>query len=199
MLLSSVIILGGVFFLSGCKAKPEDGNMAPEAKTEKSQEKEQEKLAKMLESGDAVKCQIKDEMGEYILWAKGGKMKIEGINYAGMKEGEENKKGSMISDGKFIYTWSDKEGMKMSIEAEEAELDKEESGEDTGEANVQDWSDWAKEKDKVGAQYDCQATDLSDSDFTPPGDVVFQDFSQFMKNLQSGMDLESLKNLPAQE
>lgn len=199
---SLILVLAMAFFFSGCGNKKEETPKAPDNQEKTSTEAAKEKLSKIIAKGDGVKCEISDEMGTYTLWAKAGKVKIEGIDYVGNKEEEENKKGSMLSDGKFVYMWSGMEGTKMSIADDQSAVQNEGEVGDTSGTNVEDWENWAKQKDKVGAKYDCQETNLSDADFTPPSDVVFQDFSELMKNFQTNMpsvDVNNLQNMPVLE
>ncbi len=179
-------VLLATVFLSGCGQNTNNPTSSDEKNNEEvEQQNDQKKLAKMIENGEGVKCSVEDEMGKYELWAQNGKMKIDGIEYAGMKEGEGNKKGTMINDGIYVYIWSGKEGTKMIIKNENKNSNQSEKVEEVSVDNENDWSDWVEEKDKVGAKYECQASNLSDADFTPPADVNFQDFSDVLKNFES--------------
>lgn len=146
-------------------------------------------LTNMLSGSAAVKCAVEDEEGKYTVTAKMGKVKIDGIGYTTPDASGEAKdqKGTMIVTEEMFYMWSGKEGMKWNVKEME-ELNKKMGGENAAvqEPAAADWSDWAKTMEASGAKYDCSPSVVTDADFTPPADVQFQDFGEFMKQFGAG-------------
>jgi hypothetical protein len=195
----SLAILGGC----SCSPKAEDqGTQTNQAENQTSSLAKPGLLA-LLMGKDGVKCQVEDEKGNYMVLAKEGKVKIDGINFMTpnpqippAKPGDvatQPKTGTMISDGKMLWMWSGKEGMSMNIEEAQKAIP-----EGAGNGPVEDWSKWAQKMEDSGAKYQCDPANISDSEFAPPQDVKFQDLSQLMKGL-GNMIPANLQNQNTQE
>ena len=163
--------------------KPETG-----PQTTSDVQNEAQKVATAIQAGKPVKCTITKLEGadgeamqmEYYI--KGEKIKMTGVEI----EGNEQEQGAMISDGEFIYVWDDqtKEGFKFPA------VDPDENQEiaDQTAQNQPDLPDFSKEDvqqqyQDQGYRLDCDQTNVADSEFVPPTDVTFQDFSAMMKNV----------------
>lgn len=130
--------------------------------------------------GASTKCSYKGPDGEVSTLIKGNKMKIDGIDFsAGKTKGE---KGGIINDGEWIYFWGgeEKEGFKYKI----SDLDDASSKEFA--KSIEDMKDPKKWAESVDGKYQvkCDPTVVNDSQFTPPADITFQDFSQLFKDLK---------------
>jgi hypothetical protein len=162
-------------------------------------------LYDLVTKGAGVKCSIDDpKMGPMTMFAKGDKAKVEGFSFMGglsnLNAGEPPKeeKGTMINDGTWAYMWSGKEGMKFNIKEMES-LAPKDQGQDNSQSSASDWKDWVKHMDETGVKYDCSPTVLSDSDFSPPSDVKFQDWGEMMKGfIKMGEDMKNkVPSVPA--
>jgi hypothetical protein len=96
--------------------------------------------------------------------------------------------GHSVSDGTYLYTWQDNTDkdspnvaikMKLDVMNEAPESD----GTPVPESSKpQDGLDLDKEY-----QYNCTPTVVSESDFQPPQDIEFVDYSQFLEDIQSNI------------
>lgn len=155
-------------------------------------------LVDMLSGSAAMKCTVTDEEGTHTVLAKAGKVRVDGVGYAApgvpsaTDADEKDKKGTMIVTEEMFYMWSGKEGMKWNVKEME-EINKKMGGESGAAASSDeslsntDWTAWAKSMEASGAKYDCAPSVVTDADFTPPADVQFQDFGEFMKQFGAGM------------
>ncbi|HCP08850.1 MAG TPA: hypothetical protein DIT25_03580 [Candidatus Moranbacteria bacterium] len=175
-----VIGLGAAFFFLG--GKQENGGSGSDKQGSASDGIKQGLLG-LLENTSGIKCSVEDETGKYTVVARGQKAKIEGIAFANPLSGGEEEKGAMINDGTWAYMWGGKEGIKLNI-AEMEKFSEQYGDQDNEVSDASDWRDWAKEMETSGAKYDCSPTVATDSDFTPPSEVVFQDFGQLFQGLQ---------------
>ncbi len=188
------IFLGATFMLSGCgktnqPIKEEMPSTAVDGGAPKEVQETAEKqslLEKLLNRG-AVKCNVEQDGNDMVILTNGTKVRIEGMTMPDSENmKDEQKKGYMISDGTWVYFWSGKEGMKFNVKEMEKNT-KDPSG-DNSEQQDSDFSDWktmVKDMEESGAKYECSAVTLSESDFTPPTEVTFQDMNEFFKQMQS--------------
>jgi hypothetical protein len=162
-------------------------------------------LVDMLSGSAALKCTVTDETGAHTVLAKSGKVRIDGVGYSAPGvpgASDDDKKGTMIVTEEMFYMWSGKEGMKWNVKEME-ELNKKMGGENGSSATSNeslsstDWTDWAKSMEASGAKYDCAPSVVTDADFTPPADVKFQDFGEFMKQFGAGMQVHSESQIEA--
>ena len=148
-----------------------------------------ESLLGLLEGATGVKCSIEDASGKYTVTAKGGKARIDGIDFPNPQNPDVSEPGSMINDGEWAYMWNGKEGIKFNLKETQQRTDPS----DNAQEETANWKDWAKGMEASGAKYDCNPTVATDADFTPPTDVKFQDFGEMMKNIQQ---LQNNPNIP---
>lgn len=201
-----IIIALGWFFMRGKKETGKD------VQTTGNQEKVEEKsvidstkeaLTAWLAKKIGTECTINDKKdGTMTVKAKDGKAKIEGFASMGLGASitpEKKEKGTMISDGEWVYVWSGKQdGIKFNVKEME-ELNK--TTGNTVEKNQSlseqmSWEKWAQTMESSGADYSCKPASLSDSDFLPPADVKFVDWGVEMKKIQE-MSNNISKDFPA--
>jgi len=191
----ALLVLGGC----SCSTKPQESTGNPAQNQAATPENSMPKpgLLGMLMGQNAVKCHVVDKTGTYDVLSKGGKVKIDGINFQPTtippvpptpdNLQAQTKTGTMISDGKILYMWSGTSGIKMNID--EAQANQPKTGDSANP--TQNWSEWAKQMEASGATYQCDNANISDSEFSPPQDVKFQDFSQMMQNLPKAVTPEN--------
>ncbi|KKS94917.1 MAG: hypothetical protein UW68_C0008G0023 [Candidatus Collierbacteria bacterium GW2011_GWB1_44_6] len=168
-----LLVIAAALILSGCTLFPSAST--PITGTE---EQKAEKLAQIIARGGQADCQITnltDNTSTQII-VSGKKMKVVGSDFG------EGKTGTMINDTVYSYIWTEgeKTGIKTKLEPEEAITPSEENGEI--EENAVD-SKVSTYEDETKYKMDCSQRSVSDSEFTPPADVVFTDLSEMMKGL----------------
>lgn len=188
--------------LAGCKSKTsETSSSAQTSPATQEKSKENSATTNQMQSWiDAVKvggglsCKVTDTKNNttttYV--AKGKKLHMIGIN---MGNDQAATSGEMLSDGAFVYTWDTKtkEGFKMALPSEE---EMKNTQEQSPAAKAPDFSteESIQKLEDSGVKLDCSPKTISDSEFTVPSDVKFQDFSTMMKNAaqsaQEGMSAE---------
>lgn len=185
--LSSVFLL---FVLAGCE-KNKNENQNQNQQTNQNQEREQEKeqtqrksLKDLMGLGQDKKCTWQAAQGDGQM-AK-GTVYVSGEKFLQESDYSQNGqavKSFVMSDGDWMYTWSDnnKEGTKMKLEDLEGE-----DGE-TVEDEVADTEEEAyQNQEKLNEDYDfeCNNWNKDNSKFIPPSDVNFQDMTQTMNQMQ---------------
>ncbi len=175
-------LLPSALLLAGCVSPgTQPDNQAQEA----------EKLAQILESGGSAFCTVTNltDNSTTEMTISGKKMKIVGADMSG------GKKGTMINDTLYVYTWEEgeKTGFKMAIPAEE------ETTETTEVTTTQETVDVEEEatayEDETKYKMNCTKRRVADSEFAPPSDINFFDPAQ-MQNL-SPQELQKL--IPQQD
>jgi hypothetical protein len=107
---------------------------------------------------------------------------------ADMESSDPEQTGSMIMKDRKIYSWKGKEGFMMEIpEAKDDDQAMENDKSNEADNIIKDLEEY---KDK------CKASVVSDSLFTPPADVDFQDMSKMMNG--NGMSEEDVKKMMEQ-
>jgi len=181
IIIIAVIILGagGYFIFSQAKN-------GPEAKTDASKDIKGLKVNKnntllgWLKRGKGVRCAIKSEDEEVIMQTKNNKVRIDGLaGMMGQTEEETEEPGAMISDGEWVYIWSGTGGMKMNIKDMQESMPEEQKA----QAKDYSWENMAKAWQDEEAEYDCKEARIADTIFTPPNNIEFVDFSQFMSGM----------------
>lgn len=185
------ILLLSALTLSACGPNKIVDNGAIDTK-ESSKTESTKSLKELLGLGTSQKCSYEtndngDTMkGEIIVNGQKFKQTTEISNKDGMM------KVYGISDGVYYYSWSDamkNNGTKMKI----ADLEKDgASVTGTVEKNEKAEQKGINMNEKFA--YKCTAATLSESDLSLPTDVKFVDYTEMMKNLQSG-NLDDLKKL----
>jgi len=97
-----------------------------------------------------------------------------------------------ISDGTYIYTWQDtsKDGNHMAFKMK---LETTNDNQKTPEGNYTA-SGQTVDLDQE-YEYKCSPTLVSDSDFQPPKDIKFEDYSQFLEEIKSSVPSINPTNL----
>jgi len=152
-----------------------------ESKTATQSEKPAAKfsLKNALTAGQSVKCVYEVDGQSVTTIAKGEKFKIDGIGMMG-----EAKAGGMVSDGTYMYTWDNdtKKGTKYDIKAMQDLASESPNPQATSQSDQFDFGSWADTQENK-YKIDCQEALLTDAEFNPPDDVVFQDITQSMINM----------------
>ncbi len=177
-----LVLLPLLFLLTGCSVPFIGQNQQNEGgKQQEQQGKNEQKnlsLRNVFGRGDAYKCSYQIQDAEVTVYAKGQKMRVEGMSLDNNGQGS----GGMINDGEWIYIWNDenKEGMKYNLKTLE-ELNQEVESEEV--ENYQNPEEWAKQ---VEAEYEvkCEPTAISDSRFNPPENVEFKDLTEMLQKAQ---------------
>lgn len=165
--------------LSGCSLLPQKSSEAEVPPLEQQAMNEYQKIAQAMASGEPVECvMFNSQKGTSFTYQVKGKM----IRTFGQLTPESTSSGNMISDGTYLYMWSDdgQAGTKMKIPAEtETPTTAQESNDvlpDLSDANKQ------QEFIDLGYSIQCDQKNLSDEIFTPPATVNFQDLSLMMES-----------------
>ena len=196
-----VILLLATLTLSACGSANKTLDSGTTNTKEGSKTESAKSLKELLGLGTSQKC-------TYELSQDGELMKGEIIvNNKKFKQTTEisNKEGTMkvyaISDGVYYYSWSDamkNNGTKMKIEDVENEGKKVEDIDIKEDGNNGEIKEEAINMDEK-IDYKCTAATLNDSDLAIPTDVKFVDYTEMMKEFQSG-NLDDLKKLiPSEE
>ncbi len=178
-----VFLITSFVLFSACK--PQTPPAAPESQTQDQAINEFTEMGQAIQSGKPVSCtmQKKDSTESVTYLIKGKKMKMSGFG-----SGDAGQPGSMLSDGEYVYTWTDatKQGMKFKLPSEEAQQTTTEQTPTTPQ-NVPDFSS-EEERQKyadMGYTVNCEVAVVADSEFVPPTDVTFRDLSSMMQALPS--------------
>jgi len=109
-------------------------------------------------------------------------------------EGEE--KINSISDGEYVYTWGSHSTGGTFATKLKAEFDTESTPEvnDDQESISQEISESQVDLD-ADYQGQCSPTVVSDSDFQPPKDIKFEDYSKFLDDIKSSIPSINPKDL----
>ena len=195
-LTKTIAILAAGIGLSGCSLIPgavPGANQPVDVTTEKGAMQ----IAKAIESGDGVNCVItEEESGSTINYSMmGKKVRADGI------EAQAGQKGTMISDGENLYTWTDetKEGFKMTLPPDEENQAALEQGEEVFEP-IPDFASEEIRANMVEDGYDvkCQVGNVDEGSFVPPTDIEFTDFSSMMHKSLDAMS-EGLEDLTPEQ
>lgn len=173
-------------FLAGCGPqktvnKPEN---APAAQAGQQAAGEFGEIAAAIKAGKSARCEMKKTDNSIVMdyMIKGKKMKMVTLSATDAK-----KAGNMISDGEFMYTWSqnDTKGIKMKVPTPE-ELEEMKNGVQNSPQIPDLSSENEKQKlENLGYTVDCKVTDVADSEFIPPTTITFTDISVSMDKLKN--------------
>lgn len=183
---STIFLVLTAVVLSGCinrqttqSESPTEPGREETRLTDSAPPAELEEMANAIEAGESVSCTMSNDTDSTMVYhIKGEKFKI-----TGMSTGEDLQTGSMLSDGEFIYNWSDdtKMGTKMKIEEPEEVTSDPEMTEELvdEESQISDPRDFYDQ----GFEVDCERSIIADSEFVIPTDVTFTDLSDLMQNM----------------
>lgn len=173
---SALIILFTTFILAGCTKESTSINSTPESDAGQTQPTtptdngELAEISNAIASGQPVVCTLKNDGDTSMTYyLKGNKFKI-----AGMGSGESENSTNIISDGVFVYTWSDqsKTGTKVPV-TEPLPSAGEETAPNYTPNDLKNFQD-------QGYTVDCDKGEVADSEFVIPTDVTFTDLSEMM-------------------
>lgn len=173
-----ILVIPAALLFSACnQAGPITGTTTQKA----------EKLAQIIERGGQADCKVTnlaDNSSTQII-VSGKKMKIVGSDFG------EGKKGTMVNDGSFNYIWSEgeKTGFKTKIVTDTITPTP-----TSGVKQPEDVSQTASGfEDETKYKMDCATRTIPDSEFTPPAEVKFTDFSEVMKAIPSTPSVPTFK------
>ena len=146
-----------------------------------------EKLAQIIARGGQADCKVTvlaNNSSTQII-VSGKKMKIIGSDFG------DKKKGTMINDGSYNYVWSEgeKTGFKTKIVTDTitpTPISEVKQPEDVSQT-IAGFDDETKYK------MDCATRTILDSEFAPPVEVKFTDFSEVMKAIPSTPSVPTFK------
>jgi hypothetical protein len=150
-------------------------------------------LLGQLQNGQGVECKVETLNGEVNIRALAGKVRIEDIPYtfnnasSSVDATAENTKGTSLTIGDEQYMWSGLQGVKFNAK----ELNEQSGGTTDEQMGNKSWQDTVGEWQTAGFNYQCEKRNLTDSIFTPPADVVFNDLNEALRNLQNIMQSAS--------
>ncbi len=182
--------------VSGCSILPQKTTQVEVPPIEQQTMKEYQKLAEAMASGQSVECVMTNnqEKTSFTYQVK-GKM----IRTFGQLTPDSTTSANMISDGTYLYMWSDDDqaGTKYRIPTE---AETEEMMEQSNDV-LPDLSDQTKQQEFIDMGYSiqCDQVNLSEETFVPPATVLFQDLSQMMESanqLQAKMASEAGESAP---
>lgn len=164
--------------ISGCSILPQKSTQVEVPPVEQQALNEYQKIAQAMASGESVECvMFNSQKGTSFTYQVKGKM----IRTFGQLNPESTSSGNMISDGTYLYIWSDDDqaGTKMKIPTETEVAETSEKSE-----ALPDLSSEAKQQEFIDLGYSiqCDQKNLSDDIFTPPTTVSFQDLSSMMES-----------------
>lgn len=146
-----------------------------------------EKLAQIIARGGQADCKVTvlaNNSSTQII-VSGKKMKIVGSDFG------EGKKGTMVNDGSFNYIWSEgeKTGFKTKIVTDTITPTP-----TSGVKQPEDASQTAAGfDDETKYKMDCATRTILDSEFAPPAEIKFTDFSEVMKVVPSTPSVPTFK------
>jgi hypothetical protein len=159
----------------------------PAPKQPDSQAQAAQKISQIIEKGGSAFCRVSNLADNTVteMTISGKKMKIAG------SEMSEGKKGTMINDSVYIYSWEEgqKTGFKMKLPTEEEIKETAQAAPTVQpEVNIDEKASGYDDESKY--KLDCAERRIADSEFAPPSDINFIDPSQ-MQNLNP-QDLQKL-------
>lgn len=163
--------------VSGCSILSQKTTQVEVPPAEQQTMNDYQKLADAMATGKSVECVMTNtQKGTSFVYQVKGKM----IRTFGQLNPDATSSGNMISDGTYLYTWSDdsQSGTKFKIPTEAKTAESVEQSKDV----LPDLSDQTKQQEFIDSGYtiQCDPINLTDDTFIPPITVKFQDLSQMM-------------------
>lgn len=181
--LSLCLVLLSSLFLSACGVKKNNSFTTTPSESQEESANSSFSLRDLIAKNIPQKCtwtsnqEGSESTGTMVI--SGNKFKQE----VTVKEDNTDLVINSISDGTYIYTWQEKAGKVSSDMAIKMKLDSfEDPGTNTNSDNPTSVGTIDMDQEY---QYNCSPVIVSDSDFQPPKDVEFADYSQFMQDIQS--------------
>lgn len=145
-------------------------------------------------SGTPMSCTLtkKDGTSSMTYKMKEKKMRVTGIASADGKNGQ-----NMIKDDQYMYTWDDltKKGMKIAVSTID-DLANEATRSGQSVPSLASEAD-KKKYENEGYAVNCTEASISDADFVPPTDVIFQDTDAMLKQSKTMMQKLQGSDTPA--
>jgi hypothetical protein len=160
-----VLLFFGALVLAGCGSKGDQTNA----------EKISGSIEDLMSKKKNIRCELSVKSGDDVV---SGTTYISGTKARSdykSKMGEQTVTSHMISDGTWLYTWTEEypdQAIKMNIKDMEAV---------SGEAEAQKAG---LENYQENFDYNCYGWVKNDAVFTPPSNIKFIDYSEMMKSLQ---------------
>lgn len=181
------LILISSFLFSGCTTQ--NNNQSMSTSTNENQESSQESslsLRDLIAQNIPQKCtysgQNQNGSFESQIIINGEKFKQ---TTTMLSDGNQEVINS-LSDGQYIYTWGKQSGndfaMKMKADFNQSTPESEDSIEENMSSSQLDLD--------TDYQINCLPTTVSDSDFQPPKEVKFEDYSQFLEQMKSSIPID---------
>lgn len=191
-----ILVLPLGILLSGCSLIPQKSSQVETPPLEQQVVKEYQKVADAMASGKSVECVMTNSQeGTSFTYQVKGNM----IRSFGQLSPDSTSSGNMISDGTFLYMWSDgsAQGTKMKIPSETEVAEMAEKPDDV----LPDLSNEVKQQEleDMGYTIKCDEKNLTEDAFIPPATVQFQDLSQMMESaaqLQAEMESKASESKP---
>lgn len=188
ILIAVVVLIAGAFMAMrfgliaapGWLARTLPPQMAPMLSDFAGLDSEQAKLAFMLETGQSGVCTMTDTESaeDVVYYIKDDMFKIE-MTVLDESTGE-TFESYVLNDGEYQYTWStlEDQGIKYRVPSEEEMEEIDESIAEMQETDF-DWTDDIEFDEEEDDRYDvsCQLRNVPDSEFVPPQDIEFTDFT----------------------
>ncbi|HNQ17254.1 MAG TPA: hypothetical protein PKJ26_04475 [Candidatus Woesebacteria bacterium] len=189
-----VLALG--ILLSGCSLLPQKSSQVETPPLEQQVVKEYQKVADAMASGKSVECVMTNtQEGTSFTYQVKGNM----VRSFGQLSPDSTSSGNMISDGTYLYMWSDDsaQGTKMKIPSETEVAEMTEQPDDV----LPDLSNEEKQQEleDLGYSIKCDEKDLANDVFVPPTTIQFQDLSQMLESatqLQTEMESKASESTP---
>ncbi len=145
--------------------------------------RENNTLLGWLKRGKGVECTVTNPDGSTMtIQTKNNKIRMSGVPYVSVANpGAPEEGGVTVSDDEWMYSWGKSDGMKMNLKRVQeltAEL-----GDDAPTDEPKTWEDMVHGWEDAGVDYNCQEKTLADSLFTPPADINFTDYTQYMEDM----------------
>lgn len=192
--LNLCLVIASSLFLSACGIKD---NNSSNSSSPQSDSKSSFSLRQLIAQNIPQKCTYsgQNEEGSFTTEMVISGKKFNQIITMKLESGEE--KINSISDGEYLYTWgtrADKTSFATKLKAD-FNTEVETSEIKNNESSLGDNISSAQADLDTKFEGDCEAISVNDSDFQPPTNIKFEDYSQFLDDIKSNMPEIDLNNL----
>ena len=191
-----IVAFVSVVALTGCSwgKKKAIEQAVDQNQTVQEVKEEVKKLSDWLTGGQSVVCVVKTDAGDIVMKTKNNKVRTEAsINLATTTETNDIKLVTSITDGDWMYTWSENQGTKMNIQKMKELAST--SEEQTKPEDQKTWEDNVKDYEQASLSFSCEEQELTDDLFIPPADINFVDMTEITENMKKfGQDLQNKIN-----
>ena len=137
-----------------------------------------------LKGKNSIECVLSAAEGSITVKSKDEKIRIDGIPYMFGDEVASPESGTSLTVGDWVYMWAGDKGTKFNLVSMQ-DLTEGDQGEEKEQVS---WEDWAESMQEAEASYECKEKRFSDDIFTPPNDVEFIDWTEWMTGMQELSD-----------